>query len=639
MNKNHKKNEKDYANISEEPTEVMEIVEVDYEYTDSTSILFKIKKWPFITALIIAVVLVSGYLFETSYYHKFYPGVFIGGKYVGGETLAEAMSSFNEKAEVVRNNGLNITLVNQGKTKNISIPAYQPGLSSDNSFEYYSLGDWQKKVNDAYQFGRTGQIWQRLGQQMSLVFTKRFAMPATFYEMSVRSFISHELEDFIQKTVPAQFAINKKGQIYITSEVIGESVDMDAIINSIKSKVFSFDSMADTFTATIDPPLVTEDKLQQYLPLAKEISKNTSLFFHYQDHKWKISGTNFATWLTIKDGDQIGVDSEKLKTFLSKTVALVINDPPQNSRFEMQDGVLKEIFKGKSGSVVDIGKTAEKVEQIIPVVQRFYDSAEVNSDVKTRTFDILIEIIKEEPKITQKTIDQYHIHDLVGVSNTSFKGSHAERITNITIGTSQFNGTIIAPGEEFSAVNAIGYVTEEAGYQKEYVIKDNKSIKELGGGLCQIGTTLFRMALNAGLPITERVAHRYVVSYYGPGLDATIYGPHPDVRFVNDTGNYLLLQGRVEGTNLILELYGQKDGRQVLISEPVITNRIPAPPTQYIQTPDLAPGEESCSETPRAGMTTDVAYQVAYPSGEVNKQNFHSVYEPWHKICLVGAKN
>ncbi len=146
------------------------------------------------------------------------------------------------------------------------------------------------------------------------------------------------------------------------------------------------------------------------------------------------------------------------------------------------------------------------------------------------------------------------------------------------------------------------------------------------------------MALNAGLPITERVAHRYVVSYYGPGLDATIYGPHPDVRFINDTGNYLLLQGRVEGTNLILELYGQKDNRQVSISEPVITNRIPAPPTQYIQTTDLAPGEESCSETPRAGMTTDVTYQVAYPSGKVNNQNFHSVYEPWHKICLIGAK-
>ena len=118
--------------------------------------------------------------------------------------------------------------------------------------------------------------------------------------------------------------------------------------------------------------------------------------------------------------------------------------------------------------------------------------------------------------------------------------------------TSKITGILIAPGQEFSTANTIGEVTEEEGFVKEYVITGGQTVKELGGGLCQLATTLFRMALNTGLPITERVNHAYVIPYYGPGLDATVYGPHPDFRFVNDTGNYILLQGTAKNNEVIL---------------------------------------------------------------------------------------
>jgi vancomycin resistance protein YoaR len=262
---------------------------------------------------------------------------------------------------------------------------------------------------------------------------------------------------------------------------------------------------------------------------------------------------------------------------------------------------------------------------------------DINYNIMTGTIDIPIEVIQEEPMVTKKTIDQYNISELVGYSKTSFKGSSDDRINNITIGVSKLNGLLIAPGEEFSALKAIGEVTEEAGYMKEFVIKENKSVKEWGGGLCQVGTTLFRLALNAGLPITERTNHSYLINYYGPGLDATIYSPHPDLRFVNDTGHYLLLQGRVEDTNVILELYGQKDGRQAVVSEPVLSDFLPAPDTKYVTTFDLPPYAEKCSETPKIGVTANVTYRVALRSGEVREQDFKSVYKPWQKICLVGS--
>jgi vancomycin resistance protein YoaR len=525
-----------------------------------------------------------------------------------------------------------------------------PGFNPDKSFEYFSLGDWEKTVQEAYQFGRTGSVWQRFKEQVSLIVRKRFNLPSTIYEVAVGSFISRELEIFLKKTESAQFAINTNGGIYIMSEKIGESLDKEEIMKKLKEKVASFDSSLENFKAEIDAPIATEEKLKPFLKLAGELAQKTNLIFHYKNYEWRLSGARLATWLSVNDKNSIQIDTVKLQSFLAKTVATVINDPPENSRFEMQNGELKEITAGKAGNVVDIVKTAEKVEKIIPEIEESFAltgnlasaiaavSPEVNFNAKTGIIYVPIEVVQEEPRVTKETITQYGITELVGSSKTSFKGSSADRKNNITIGASKLNGLLIAPGEEFSAVNSIGYVTEEAGYAKEFVIKDNKSVKELGGGLCQIGTTLFRMALNAGLPVTERQEHRYVVSYYGPGLDATIYGPHPDLKFINDTGHYLLLQGRVDGTDLILELYGQKDGRQVIISDPILTDKIPAPPTKYIPTTDLAPGIEKCSETPRAGVTANVLYKVALRNGEIREQNFKSIYQPWQKVCLIGSK-
>jgi vancomycin resistance protein YoaR len=300
-----------------------------------------------------------------------------------------------------------------------------------------------------------------------------------------------------------------------------------------------------------------------------------------------------------------------------------VDSPVQNSRFQMQEGKLVEIYPGKAGNAVDIETTAKEIEKYLIAPE---------NPVK-----IEIAVISKEPKVTQKTIDKYGIKELVGLATTNFEGGSLDRQHNIETGVSKLNGILIAPGEEFSAVKAIGDITEEAGFVKEYVIKANTTEKELGGGLCQIATTLFRTVLNAGLPVTERQNHRYVISYYGAGLDATIYGPHPDLRFVNDTGNYLLLQGKAENNEVILEFYGKKDGRIVEIADPVLTNRVPAPAPRIIVSNSLPLGQIKCSEIPHSGVTADTKYTVTYFNGQVQETIFHSVYQPWQKTCLVGS--
>ena len=163
-------------------------------------------------------------------------------------------------------------------------------------------------------------------------------------------------------------------------------------------------------------------------------------------------------------------------------------------------------------------------------------------------------IVEVDPVEKLENFNDLGIKELLGSGHSNFYGSSANRRHNIRVGSNKLSGMIIKPGEEFSLVKALGDVNKETGYLFEMVIKGNKTVPEYGGGLCQVATTLFRAALQSGLPITERRNHSYRVSYYEPaGTDATIYSPHPDLRFINDTGNNILIQARFESNDIYFD--------------------------------------------------------------------------------------
>ena len=183
---------------------------------------------------------------------------------------------------------------------------------------------------------------------------------------------------------------------------------------------------------------------------------------------------------------------------------------------------------------------------------------------------------KIEPTISTENLSDLGIEELLGHGESNFKGSPKNRIYNINVALKKFHGHLIKPGEEFSFTTILGLVEKETGYKEDLVIKNNKTIPEYGGGVCQVSTTMFRVALNAGLKITERHNHAYPVQYYSPqGTDATIYVPKPDFKFINDTTSYILIQGKIQGTVLSFDMYGTSDGRKVELEGPFVTERTP----------------------------------------------------------------
>jgi vancomycin resistance protein YoaR len=184
----------------------------------------------------------------------------------------------------------------------------------------------------------------------------------------------------------------------------------------------------------------------------------------------------------------------------------------------------------------------------------------------------------------------------------------------------------------------LGKIDASSGYLEELVIKDNRTTPEFGGGLCQVSSTLFRAALNAGLNIVERQNHKYRVSYYEPpvGMDATIYDPAPDFKFQNNFGSFIYIQSKIAGTKITFEIYGTKDSRVVEISAPVLGDIVDPGAPVYVETDTLAPGEKKQIEKAHQGATARFDYKVSKDGQVIQQTTFVSKYVPWPERWLVG---
>jgi len=224
---------------------------------------------------------------------------------------------------------------------------------------------------------------------------------------------------------------------------------------------------------------------------------------------------------------------------------------------------------------------------------------------------------------------------LLGRAELSFVGSTSERIQNIKLGMSRIDGAIIKPDQEFSFKKTMGPVLASAGFQEAKSFLNGEVVFGIGGGICQVSTTLFESLVNSGLPITERHNHTFSVSYYTTGLDATVSQYGPDLKFINDTGYDIEIKGyTTEENTAVFEIYGVSDERQVSIGKAVVTNKTNTPLTKYEETTDIKK-DGQCHNTPQIGYTAQVIYNVLYKTG-INKETiFDSVYKPLGRTCYI----
>jgi vancomycin resistance protein YoaR len=261
----------------------------------------------------------------------------------------------------------------------------------------------------------------------------------------------------------------------------------------------------------------------------------------------------------IRISTNLSLNEENLKKYLER-IREENRVNPENARLAFSEGKASTFSLSKDGYELNVDESFNSINKAF----------RENPLAK----DVNLAVIVLKPEVTSSDIDRYGIKELIGQGVSNFRGSPKNRIHNINVGASKFNGVLIKPGEEFSFIKTLGPVDASAGYLPELVIKVDKTIPEYGGGMCQVSTTCFRAALNSGLKITARTNHAYPVQYYAPqGTDATVYIPNPDLRFINDTPGYVLIQTHIEGTQLTFDFYGTSDGRQTKLVGPTVTSR------------------------------------------------------------------
>ncbi|KKS98197.1 MAG: VanW family protein [Candidatus Gottesmanbacteria bacterium GW2011_GWA2_43_14] len=316
--------------------------------------------------------------------------------------------------------------------------------------------------------------------------------------------------------------------------------------------------------------------------------------------------------------------------------ASLVNRPAQDATFKFEEGKVLLFTPSKSGLALNRDKTTS-------MILAYFEEIDRGSSPPV-AYRLKLPVEKLEPAVTTENSNDFGIKELVGVGTSRFTGSIPGRVHNVELAASRFNGRLIAPDEIFSFNEALGDVSAATGFQAAYIIKDGRTVLGDGGGVCQVSTTLFRAALAAGLPIEERHAHSYRVSYYeqdsGPGIDATVFAPSVDLKFKNDTGNYLLIQAKTDKANygLTFELYGTADGRVAEVGKPIILSQAAPPDDLYIDDPTLNNGVVKQVDWKAWGAKTSFTYRVTRNNETLIEKTFFSSFQPWQAVFMRGTK-
>jgi vancomycin resistance protein YoaR len=352
---------------------------------------------------------------------------------------------------------------------------------------------------------------------------------------------------------------------------------------------------------------------------------------------WTASVDQIAQLLqieTIANGDgsfsyDVTVNLEAYRPALEQLAAGLII-APQNARFRFDSasGQLINTQAAINGRRLNIPQTLARMEQAI---------FSADNRIVPLAFDY------ELPRYhNDVTAAELGITEMIAQGTTYYTGSTQARRENIAISVARFDGIIIGPQEVFSFNQWIGDITPEEGFVSSAVIVGDRTVDGVGGGICQVSTTVFQAAFYAGYPIIERWAHSYRVIYYeageGVGMDAAVYKPDLDFRFLNDTDYHLLIEASIlPGSNAVqFRFYSTNPGRQVVKQGPVIRDVRPPAPTRYEVNPQLVAGQELQVDWAAEGAYVEVTRIILDSNGnEIRRDRIASQYQPWGAIVQV----
>ncbi len=342
------------------------------------------------------------------------------------------------------------------------------------------------------------------------------------------------------------------------------------------------------------------------------------------------TGSFFQQWrerqLVKRHGKKIQpavtLDRSRLQKAVSRAVGDLLTEPV-NAGFKIMpdDSVL--IVPGRMGTKIDYAALSRKILRAL-------------SDFGGGRVEVELPVLAVPPQRTAEDIKSMGINGLLASYSTKFDPQQVGRTYNIKVAAAALDGLLIAPGDEFSFNRVVGPRSSEAGYKNANVIINNELVEGLGGGVCQVSSTLYNAVLLANLAVTERSNHSLPVGYVPIGLDATVVYGAIDFRFVNNKDCYLYTRTSVEGDTLTVKIYGDKESSPRVELASWVTEVI-EPEVIFTEDPNLAAGEQVVKQEGTKGYKA-AAVRYVWENGEKRTEKLPaSYYHPVNRIVAVGT--
>jgi vancomycin resistance protein YoaR len=563
--------------------------------------------------------------FEIAHNGKIYPGIAIAGNDVSGMTPAQAADviaqqvTYPQKGRIFLQDGQNAWQVTPAEL----------GLYLDP----------QTSASQAYNLGRSSDLANNLVEQFRAMQIPINLSPTLVYDQRQSYKYLASLAAQINKPV-IEASVGLNGvEVIVRSGQTGRMLDIPATLDKLSGLIQTQQDGVIPLVITETPPLILDATAQG--ELARKIL-SAPLTIQMPDGQpdkkgpWTFDVKTLASMLTLErvtqsDGSiqyQVNVDSSKLSDFL-KGLAPSLVATPKNAKFTFNDSTHKlEILQhAVVGRALDVNGTLKAVQQAL---------AKGDHSVP------LVLNLTKPPANDDSTAESLGIKDLVRQEVSYFYGSSAARIQNITAAASKFHGVLVPPGATFSMSDTIGDISLDNGFAEALIIYNGMTVKGVGGGVCQVSTTLFRGVFFAGYPIIERHAHAYRVSYYEKvagnkidtrlaGLDATVFVPLVDFKFKNDSSSWLLMETYINAKNSTLtwKFYSTNDGRKVTWDTTGATNTVPPPDPVYRENPDLPKGKINHIDYAVEGADVSVTRTVTRDGKTISRDVINTHYVPW----------
>ncbi len=585
---------------------------------------------PTVAVVVLIIVAVLGLVFyQASYRGRIYSGVVAWGVDLtrmtpaeAGEALLVAFPYANQEAFTFRDPGTGQTW--------IATPA-ELGLGFD----------VDATADAAYQVGRGGTPWDDLLEQLDVHLNGRQLSPVIVFDSNKSIAFLEGIALQVYRPVVEAGIIYADNQLITTPGQTGRQINLADAYNQLSAPLGTLSGAEIVLVIDETPPTITDEAVALVLAEANKIIGRPITVF-LAEHTYEgdpepraITPEELANMLLLELDESATppryvarLDEESLAAWLEPLVEMLTTETV-NARFIFNDDTrqLEVLSPSVPARTLNVAATVAQI-----VAQSTTDNREV---------PLVIEWVK--PAVSEDaTAEELGIIELVAQGQTLFTGSSAVRVHNVAVAASRFHGIVVPPGETFSFNQFLGDVTEETGFEEGLIIFGGRTIKGVGGGVCQVSTTAFQAAFYAGFPVLERYPHGYRVGYYehgeGPGMDATVFYPEVDLTFVNDTPHHLLIESYVNerAQRLTFKFYSTGVGRTIERTV-TVTNVIPHPPDLYEEDAELPAGEIKQVDWSADGADVLVERVVRGPDGEVLREDrFFSHYLPWQAVFHYG---